>query len=147
MKKCNWLKQKYDLDLSLEAINKKVIYADARINQLEFNQAVVVATEPFLGPSLRNYPDRETLEALVPRLTKLYQDSLDQIIKIPNLLNLIIILPKWRLKSQETFSLAEKYLDNFKLNGYYLNKLGEYSRPDSFIIREIIRIEIRNPNI
>lgn len=156
-----WLKQNFLIDKNL---NVKIFQKDAReisrvdaekmgcakIGNAKFNiKHFAIATEPFLGKPLKNFPDGSTLNQIIQELFALYLDFFRNLAKwLPSGTPIVFIFPYWKNSEaqHEGVRLAQILVDKIEALGYSkttfvpLQKTSLfYDRPDQIVGREIIR--------
>lgn len=142
-KNLRWLRDQYHLKITDEEIEKWVFVADARsVNYQMLGVNCQIITEPNLGPALRSLPNQKQVQTIADSLADLYVNSIKNLIR--NKTTGLFVMPAWKTENNSIVFLRKKILDKLSAYGYYLEKLGEYARPNSFIIREIAKIACRN---
>lgn len=155
-KNLRWLRDQYQLKFTNEEIEKKVFVADAQklnnelrimnygqnsIHDSSFmihNSELHIVTEPDLGPALHYLPSTSQAETIANNLLNLYVKSIENLITTTACG--VFVIPAWKTQDGHIIRLSKKILDKLNDSRYHLNKLGEYARPNSFIIREMYQI-------
>ncbi len=125
----DWIQKHYQSPASY-----RLVHTDARkINQ--FIQKVdCVATEPYLGPFIKNYPTEPQAKRIARELLPLYQETIQNLRKITKK-NIVFITPRFRTtaKKEVPVNLAP-FLEKNRIHfeGPFL-----YSSPTSKMLREI----------
>lgn len=153
-KNLRWLRDQYQLKITNEEIEKRVFVADAQTWNIEYGILNIdttfdirhaifqIVTEPDLGPALHYSPSASQAETIANNLLYLYLKSIENLILKTS--SGVFVIPAWKTKEGHIIRLSKKILDKLNNSRYHLNKLGEYARPNSFIIRETYQIACRN---
>ena len=149
-KNLRWLRDQYQLKITNEEIEKRIFVADAKTWNIESgilnidttfdirHSRFQIVTEPDLGPALHYLPRISQAEAIANSLLDLYLKSINNL--ITKTTSGVFVIPAWKTQEGHIIRLSDKILDKLNDSRYHLNKLGEYARPNSFIIREIYQI-------
>lgn len=142
-KNLRWLRDQYQLKITNEEIEKKVYVADVKKWDIDTSFDIrhsifQTVTEPDLGPALHYLPSTSQAETIANNLLNLYVKSIENLITTTACG--VFVIPAWKTQDGHIIRLSKKILDKLNDSRYHLNKLGEYARPNSFIIREIFTI-------
>lgn len=138
-KNIRWLRDHYRLEISDQEIETKIFQANvtASCQQLAARGQTIV-TEPDLGPPLRTLPTIDRVGKIAQDLSILYFKSINNL--MPDSQSAVIVFPAWKTKEGRLIRFSEIIVDKITSFGYCFNRLGDYSRPNSFIVREIMEI-------
>ncbi len=134
----NWIVKKYTVKNSFKLVN-----LDCRklLNVLKENSVDGVATEPYMGPFIRNLPNMSEARNLVMDLSNLYNDLLLNLKKVvKKSKRVVIIIPKFRTRENKNVVIAFSGLA--EQNGFFVAaKPIQYGYKESKLLREIYVLE------
>lgn len=160
-----WLRRKFrigEYDGMQELVDKSVWEADAtspesvalfkEVIGTDLTDVSIVA-EPYLGRPLSKALGESEIEGWLTELVKLYGSFLETW-SDAGVSNMVVVFPRVKVLGGsgskgagavveapvKTVSVFENLIDKAALLGYDSTVLGCYERPDSFVIREIVKI-------
>lgn len=136
VKNCDWTRKKYRLDKQFQ-----ILHGDSTRLSQAVKRAGCIATEPYLGPMLRERPTRDMARRTVGILEQLYSKALKEFKKVTTG-NIAIVMPRFRLQDNSIVSMDFERL--VKEAGLKIARISPeiklpvvYTAPNSIIEREI----------
>ena len=110
----------------------------------------VIVTEGFLGEVFEKHATAQSIEAASHTILKMWEKIFSHL-EDSSVHTIALCLPAWRFKGQ-TISLSEKLFAKIAKSSYIPSALFDgkrtfiYSRPDSFVMREICVLSKQPPS-